>query len=60
MTTCLVCTKTCHKNCLIADDDEKDGCGAMNWKTEEDKKKDIAYIAQKNAIGLNIKIDLMK
>ena len=39
MTTCLICTKTCHKNCLIADDDKKDGCGSMNWKTEENKDK---------------------
>ena len=39
MTTCLICTKTCHKGCQIADDDKKDGCGAMNWKDEPDKDK---------------------
>lgn len=39
MTTCLICTRTCHKNCNIADDDEKDGCGAMNWTTETDREK---------------------
>jgi GTP-binding protein EngB required for normal cell division len=39
MTTCLICTRTCHRNCSIANDDHKDGCGAMNWKTESDKDK---------------------
>lgn len=29
-TTCLNCTKTCHSNCYIADDDEKRGCAAMD------------------------------
>jgi GTP-binding protein EngB required for normal cell division len=39
MTTCLICTKTCHRNCIIADDNKKDGCGAMNWTTELNKNK---------------------
>ena len=39
MTTCLICTKTCHRNCTIADDDNKDGCGAMNWRKEPEKEK---------------------
>ena len=29
-TTCLICTKTCHSTCCIADDDKKKGCAAMN------------------------------
>ena len=29
-TTCIVCTKTCHSTCSIADDDRKKGCAAMN------------------------------
>lgn len=29
-TTCLICTKTCHDRCYIKDDDEKQGCCAMN------------------------------
>jgi hypothetical protein len=29
-TTCIVCTKTCHKDCLIADDDRKKKCAAMD------------------------------
>ena len=37
MTTCLICTRTCHKDCTIADDDEKYNCGAMN--NEEDIEK---------------------
>ena len=39
MTTCLRCSETCHRNCQISDDDYKDGCGAMNWKTEPNKAK---------------------
>ena len=39
MTTCIICTRTCHRNCYIADDDQKSGCSAMNWKTEKDKSK---------------------
>lgn len=29
-TTCLRCNYTCHKDCAIADDNEKRGCWAMN------------------------------
>ena len=29
-TTCLTCTKTCHRSCMIADDDEKKDCAAMD------------------------------
>ena len=29
-TTCLTCTKTCHKTCILADDDHKKGCAAMD------------------------------
>ena len=29
-TTCLVCTKTCHSKCHIADDDKKAKCAAMD------------------------------
>ena len=29
-TTCLNCTKTCHSNCCIADNDGKRGCAAMD------------------------------
>ena len=29
-TTCLICTKTCHSNCAIADDDDKKDCAAMD------------------------------
>ena len=29
-TTCLTCTKTCHKHCCIKDDDNKKNCSSMN------------------------------
>ena len=29
-TTCTICTKTCHKECRIADDDNKKNCSAMD------------------------------
>ena len=29
-TTCLICTKTCHSNCRIKDDDNKKNCSAMD------------------------------
>ena len=29
-TTCITCTKTCHRNCCIADDDDKADCAAMD------------------------------
>ena len=29
-TTCLTCTKTCHKHCYIKDDDNKKNCSAMD------------------------------
>jgi len=29
-TTCIICTKTCHSTCLIADDDDKKECSAMD------------------------------
>jgi len=29
-TTCITCTKTCHKHCNIADDDNKAHCAAMD------------------------------
>ena len=29
-TTCIICTKTCHSTCTIADDDDKKFCAAMN------------------------------
>ncbi len=47
MTTCLICTKTCHKNCKIADDDEKAGCAAMNWTTEPDRDKRFCQVCPK-------------
>ena len=31
-TTCIICTKTCHSTCCIADDDDKSGCAAMDSK----------------------------
>ena len=31
-TTCLTCTKTCHKHCHIKDDDNKKKCSAMDDK----------------------------
>ena len=31
-TTCLTCTKTCHKHCYIKDDDNKKNCSAMDEK----------------------------
>ena len=47
MTTCLICTKTCHKNCKIADDDKKDVCAAMNWREEPDKEKRHCFFCPK-------------
>ena len=29
-TTCIICTKTCHSTCTIADDDNKKFCAAMD------------------------------
>ena len=29
MTTCLICTKTCHENCKIADDEKKRKCACI-------------------------------
>ena len=60
MTTCLRCSETCHRNCQISDDDYKDGCGAMNWKTEPNKAKRHCLYCKKNVIGKCIKIDHMK
>lgn len=30
VTNCLICNATCHENCMIADDDKKQGCWAMD------------------------------
>lgn len=39
MTTCLICTRTCHRRCYIADDDQKCDCGAMNYNISDKNKR---------------------
>ena len=51
MTTCLICTKTCHENCKIADDEKKESVLVL--------KMIILKYVQKNVFGKNIKIDLI-
>ena len=48
MTTCLICTKTCHRDCYISDDDKKYDCSAMNWNKEKDiSKRHCEYCPKK-------------
>lgn len=46
MTTCLICTRTCHRKCYIADDDKKCDCSAMNYN-RSDKNKIYCKICPK-------------
>ena len=51
-TTCLICNKTCHSNCEIADDDEKKN--VLQWT-----KMDIVRFAQKNVNGISTKTEII-
>ena len=51
MTTGLICTKTCHENCKITDDEKK--------KSVLELKMIIVKYVQENVFGKTIKIDLI-
>ena len=51
MTTGLICTKTCHENCKIADDEKKESVLVL-------KMINLKYV-QENVFGKIIKIDLI-
>ena len=52
VTTCLICNKTCHSNCEIADDDDKKN--VLQWT-----KMDIVRFAQKNVNGISTKTEII-
>ena len=37
VTNCRVCNITCHENCKIQNDDDKDGCAAMKPQSKFDQ-----------------------
>jgi hypothetical protein len=49
-TNCMICNRTCHKNCVFSDDNEKRHCCAIDSKTGKFKRcdKNCDWISHKN------------